>query len=396
MSKRSLRTMAVVAGAALALGTMAPAMADRNNGDDVSSQAVIGCLDSDILPGLFPINANVSPANIFSNFPGLLDLGLNSTSNDPDDGGEHIGLLGSPLYGALGTAGYLLGGVINTGTCVTTQVVTCVAQALGRVFPLNINVNPGHPVQTLHPDGVPGLPLFDGLEGGLLDIGIHDTDNVDNNFDLPLDEDDDGPHLGVFDGGFPGGILGTYGVPNTLAYVGAVAFEVAGCLGLPNPLSVVGCIGDLGDIFPLNANVNPGDPVRLFDDLGGLLDIGLGDTDNEDDGDSGHLGLFGLGLLGTYGIGDTVGHLLSGGDLVECVLGGGDDNSGFGLLSSVTGMTGGLGLGGSSLAPLSLLSPVTGTVFSLTSSVTSTLGLSILGGGAGLDASLLASVAAIL
>ena len=294
MSKRSIRLVAGIAGAAMALGSMAPAMAARIGGDDVdvTTQQVVNleCLEG-LAPDLFPLNANVSPADIFDNFPGLIDLGLSATSNDPDDG-QHLGLLGTPLYGALGTAGYLLDGVIDAGQCVTEQVVECLGGALAAIFPINVNVNPEHPVQT--------GSIFSpgGAIGGLLDVGLNDTDNVDN-FGT------DGPHLGVFGNG----PLGIYGIPNTLLYVGGIV-----------------------------------------------------------------------------------------GNVVDCIVDGDEEE----LLGAVTGMTGGLGglggLGALGGSPLGLLSPVTSTVFGLTSSVTSTLGLGILGGGGGLglDASLLASVAAIL
>jgi hypothetical protein len=373
VSKRSIRLVAGIAGAAMALGSMAPAVAVRLGGDDVDGsihQVVdLDCLEG-LAPDLFPLNANVSPLEIFDNFPGLLDVGLGATSNNPLDG-QHLGLLGTPLYGALGTAAYLLDGVIDAGQCVTTDVVECVGGALADVFPINVNVNPGHPVQTgsiLSPDGA---------VGGLLDVGINDTNNVDM-------LGTDGPHLGVFGEG----PLGIYGIPNTLVYAGLVIDDLADCLGLPvaNVLGLLACAdvdGLLGRVFPVNVNVNPGDPVRLFDNNGGLLDVALNDIDNVDSADSGHLGIFGIGPLGIYGIEDTLDHLL--GDTVGCVLDGGEDAE---LLGAVTGMS---GLGGS---PLSLVSPVTNTVFSLTSG----LGLGILGGGGGLglDASILASVVAVL
>jgi hypothetical protein len=371
VSKRSIRMVAAVAGAALALGSMAPAMAIRLGVVDTDDIVDVECLaDIDGLD-LFPANVNVNPGDPFrgvlSPVGGLLDVGVNDNDNVDSADSAHLGIFGTGLLGTYGiedTLDYVLGGVIDAGQCVTGQVLTCVATAAALLTPINVNVDPGHPVQT-------GSIFPGGLVGGLLDVGINDDDNVDTLFD--------GPHLGVFGDG----PLGIYGLDSTLGYVGLTAGIVADCLGLDlaDVLGLLACAdveGLLGRVFPVNANVNPGDPFRLFDNEGGLVDVGLNDNDNVDSAGSGHLGIFGTGLLGTYGIEDTLDHLL--GDTVGCGLGEIDD---LGLLS---------GLGGS---PLGVLAPVTHTVFGLTSGVTGGLGI-LGGGGIVLDASILASVVAVL
>ena len=372
MSKRSIRMVAAVAGAALALGSMAPAMAIRLGVVDTDDIVDVECLaDIDGLD-LFPANVNVNPGDPFrgllSPVGGLLDVGVNDNDNVDSADSAHLGIFGTGLLGTYGiedTLDYVLGGVIDAGQCVTGQVLTCVAAGVALLTPINVNVDPGHPVQT-------GSIFPGGLAGGLLDVGINDDDNVDTLLD--------GPHLGVFGDG----PLGIYGLDRTLGYVGLTAGIVADCLGI-DVLDVLGLLacadveGLLDRVFPVNANVNPGDPFRgLFSPVGGLVDVGLNDNDNVDSAASGHLGIFGVGPLGIYGIEDSLEHLL--GDSVGCVLGEVDD---LGLPS---------GLGGS---PLGVLAPVTNTVFGLTSGLTGALGI-LGGGGIGLDASIVASVVAIL
>ena len=381
MSKRSIRLVAGIAGAAMALGSMAPALAARLGPIDTDDIVDVECLaDIDGLD-LFPANVNVNPGDPFrgplSPIGGLLDVALNDTDNVDSADSAHLGIFGTGLLGTYGiedTLDYVLGGVIDAGQCVTGQVLTCVALAVGSLTPINVNVDPGHPVQEVV-DTNGNAPGGLGLQGGLLDIGIRDTDNIDRPVLI------DGPHLGVFGDG----PLGIYGVDDTLGYVGLVAGITANCLGIDvlDVLGVLTCAdveGLLGRVFPVNANVNPGDPFRGPLSLdGGLVDVGLNDNDNVDGPNSGHLGIFGTGLLGTYGIEDTLDHLL--GDSADCVLGEIDD---LGLLD---------GIG----SPLGVLAPVTSTVFGLASGVTGTLGgLGILDGDLVLGASVVASVVAIL
>jgi hypothetical protein len=160
VSKRSYRRVAVVAGAALALGSMAPALAQRVDvsGDvdvDVSAPATSGAGMADASSILVPV------------YP-ILGLGLGTLSTT-----------------VLGTAGIAGGTVVTTAGIVGGTVVTTAAVAGGVVK---------HTV-----DKVTGIGLLDG--DGLLDCGLVNVQSCNTGGHHEINILSDGPGASGLGGG---------------------------------------------------------------------------------------------------------------------------------------------------------------------------------------------------
>ena len=338
MSKRSIRLVAGIAGAAMALGTMAPAMADRLGGDDNSNGGGNHGLPVDLrCLGNLDLNPVDVSADLLFERPYLLNVGI---GNDGHGGSTNVGLPHTilPPYvldnDNLGDAvGCLLGGVRECIGDLDLNPVDVSADLLGE-RPSLLNI---------------GLGNFDG-HGGSTNIGL--------------------PHS----------ILPPYIIDNH--NIGDFLSTLAGCLGtlvrVGNPTE---CLGGL-DLNPIDVSED-----ILGDERPYLVNVGIG-NDLHGDGST-NVGLPDS-ILPPYVLdNDNLG------DLVGCLLGhnGGDDE----LLSAVSGMT---GLGGSPLAVLgggasatsvvSLAGGLVGTT--LNGSLTSILSA----GGASVTSSLFASVAAVL
>jgi hypothetical protein len=149
VSKRSIRSLAVIAGAALALGSMAPAMASRiDSNDNPSTQDIPAAC----VPQIFPVDAHLVDDN-------LLVLTVNDDGDPTTD---------SPTLTVLNPPAAMIGDAVNVATYVTFELakpVGCLAGVVlaclpnvQNLFPVDVHIAPGDPsliVVTLSDDTPP-------------------------------------------------------------------------------------------------------------------------------------------------------------------------------------------------------------------------------------------------
>ncbi|MEW6471894.1 MAG: hypothetical protein AB1679_06465 [Actinomycetota bacterium] len=205
MSKRSYRRLAVVAGAALALGSMAPAMAQRSNGGDADADAdasvEVTLPDlSDLGLSLGDLSGLVSVGNIAA----LNNLAINDVTAIVNVLGLNVGDISADVLdtvnvgditaNALGAATVNVSNVLNAGTANVANVTATVGDVTATVGDVSANVlnvasvaNVGDITANVGDilsgntigGGLLGLPgLLDGGLDGILDLSGEASINV--------------------------------------------------------------------------------------------------------------------------------------------------------------------------------------------------------------------------